>query len=959
MSLAPGTRLGPYEVLAAIGAGGMGAVYKARDTRLERVVAVKVILATTAATIEFRERFDREARAISALDHPHICALHDVGHERVPAAGGAHQEIDFLVMQFLEGETLADRLARASRPTSDPSIAASRPASEGGSTVSTVSALSTVSRGPLPVDVALRYAAEIADALDAAHRRGIVHRDLKPGNVMLTKAGTKLLDFGLAKLAAGPISGFEGGATRTSPFAGVQGGPLTGQGIILGTLHYMSPEQLEGREVDARSDIFSFGALLFEMLSGRRAFEGPSHAGVIAAIIGADPPELGDLADPKTRLPVVPRRALDRLLRKCLARDRDDRWQSAADLADELRWINEERLRAAAPDAAQAPAPLTAPASVSRRREGVWMVTTGLAVAAAIALAVWLYPRPEAPLAPVSFTVGPQEGTTLSIRPGLLAVSPDGQQIAFTTGESPTTRVWLRAMGSLEARPVPAADGAWHVIFSPDGRSIAFTGIGGQSGLRRVDLAGGPARTLADDAVQRAAWSPEGVILFTRRTDRRLMRVAEAGGPATPATELDTSREEAEHAWPVFLPDGRRFVFLARSRDSAKGALFLASLDSSERTHLVDVLSMPEYVPGYLLYHREGALMAHPFDERAGRLTGDPIPIVESVQFNAENGRAAIATSRSGVLAYRSGDALSLIALPTWFDRTGKRTGTIGQADRYLRGALAPDGRRFVVPIVDNASRAMDLFMIDVDRGISSRFTSDSAVDNAPLWTNDGESVVFSSNRKGALDLFIKSAGGAVPERVLFESADDKYAHGFSPDGKLLAFSSGSAGSRRLWVLPMTGEAKPYRLFPESSESLSESSARFSPDGKWIAYVGSTGPQAGNVFVQPFPPSGYREQISATYGNAPVWTSDSRQIAFVGPENSIMMTAVTPEGSRLRVGIPQRLFAQRQSVGAVGFTMSDQGDRFLLVVRSGDSREDDQSTLPLTVVLNWPGLVKR
>ena len=961
MSLATGTRLGPYEVLTPLGAGGMGEVYKARDTRLDRVVAIKVILASAAATVEFRERFDREARAISALDHPHICTLHDVGHERLPGAAGLLHDVDFLVMQFLEGETLADRLTRASRPSSGASLAESKPPSGDASAISNLSALSSLSRGPLPVEVALRYAAEIADALDAAHRRGIVHRDLKPGNVMLTKAGTKLLDFGLAKLAPAPISGLDAGATRTSPFPGAPGGALTGQGAILGTLHYMSPEQLEGREVDARSDIFSFGALLFEMLSGRRAFDGPSHAGVIAAIIGAESPELGELADAKTRLPVVARRALDRLLRKCLAKDPEDRWQSAADLADELRWINEERLRAVEPDAVRAEAAsLAPPPPVPRTRERVWMAATVLAVGAAVALAVWLYLTPETPPPPVSFLLDSPPGTTLSTGPGLIAVSPDGQQVAFTTSAEPTTRLWLRAIGSLEARAVPSADGAWHVAFAPDGRSIVFTGSGGQTGLKRVDLTGGPARTLSDDAFQRAAWGPEGVILFTARSHRRLMRVAAAGGPATPVTELDEARGESEHAWPVFLPDGRRFVFLARTRDAAKSALFLGSLDSTERTHLVDALSMPEYVPGYLLYHRDGTLYAHPFDERSARFTGDPVPIAEDVQFNAANGRAAFAVSRTGVLAYRRGDALDQSSTLSWVDRAGKVVSTIGQPGQYLRGALSPDRRRFVVPVVEPATRNMDLFMIDVERGISSRFTSDAANDNAPLWTHDGGSVIFSSNRKGALDLYIKSAGGAAPERVLFESPDDKYPQGVSPDGKLMLFTAGPIGGRRLWVLPLTGEATPSRVFPDASTTASESTGRFSPDGRWIAYVESSGPLASNVFVQPFPPTGYREQISASFGNHPAWSADGRTIAFMGPDNSLMTADVTPAGATLRVGAPQRLFSLRQSIGATGFTLDDRAEQFLLVIPTRTSQEsDDTSRMPLTVIVNWPGALGR
>src|SRR5688572_2896490 len=417
----------------------MGEVYRAKDTRLDRIVAIKVVLGHVSANAEFRERFDREARAISSLDHPHICTLHDVGHEG---------EVDFLVMQYLEGETLADRLARGSRPTSDPTRAPSAPSGPAATDIAAaIGAVSTMSRGPLPLDVTLRYAAEIASALDAAHRRNIVHRDLKPGNVMLTKSGTKLLDFGLAKLAEqSPVGGFGDMATRTSP--------LTGQGALLGTLHYMSPEQLEGRKVDSRSDIFAFGALLFEMLSGRRAFDGPSGspASVIAAIIGADPPALGELADVKTRLPLVAHAALERLLKKCLAKNPDDRWQSAADLSDELTWINEERLRAAVPvDASVAG---TAPAAPqSRGRERAWMGVAGAAVVSAGAFAAWSYPRPVTPPEPVSFFVEAPEGVDFAGGPGLLAISPDGRQLAFATGNTANRKIWIRPLSSLAASP--------------------------------------------------------------------------------------------------------------------------------------------------------------------------------------------------------------------------------------------------------------------------------------------------------------------------------------------------------------------------------------------------------------------------------------------------------------------------------------------------------------------------
>jgi eukaryotic-like serine/threonine-protein kinase len=955
-----GQVLGPYQVLSKLGAGGMGEVYKARDTRLDRVVALKVILTSTAGTAEFRERFDREARAISALDHPHICTLYDVGHDNGVA---------YLVMQLIEGETLADRLARAGRPSSHPTIMASGPTPPAGQPAADATIAATVttlsaSRGPLPIDVALRYASEIAAALDAAHRRGIVHRDLKPGNVMLTKSGTKLLDFGLAKLATNPISGFDEGATRMSPFGAVQGGAITGQGTILGTLHYMSPEQIEGREADARSDIFSFGAVLFEMLSGRRAFEpatssGPaSPASVIAAILSGDAPELGDLADTKTRLPIVARRALDRLLQKCLAKHADDRWQSAADLSDELRWINEERLRAAEPDAASTNTSTPAAAPVSRTRERMWMMTTGLAVVAAIAVAAWLYPQPAPVPTPMQFTLDPPAGTSFNTFPGFISVSPDGQHIAFTTGLSGDQKLWLRSVGAIEAQPVAAATGATQVAWSPDSQSITFN-LSGDNGLRRVDLAGGPARSLAEAAAERSAWSREGVILFTPRTaPQALMRVPAAGGPATPATELNAAAGEVSHAWPAFLPDGKRFIFLARNQDQSKSALFLASLDSMERTHLLDVHSMAELVPGFLLYHQDGTVYAHPFDDTSGRLTGDPLPIVEGVQVNAVNGRAAFATSPTGLLVYRTGRSNAESTL-TWLDRTGKVVGTIGEPGAYTRGALSPNGQRYVVPRQDSTNaNAGDLVMIDLARNIASAFTTSSPGATAPLWTLDGDSVVFSSNPKGVFDLYIKNAGGATPERLLYASADAKYASGFSPDGKWLAFSAGFGVSRQMWLLPTTGDSTPVRLFPD--ESASHSGATFSPDGKWVAYAAVPAGGVSNVFVQPFPPTGYREQVSATTGTNPVWSADGRQIAFSGVSaeaGPIRLADVTPTGTTLRISTPRELFTLVQRSGANGFTMDGRAERFLLVVPP--SQASGATEAPLTVIANWPSLVKK
>jgi serine/threonine protein kinase/Tol biopolymer transport system component len=947
-----GKRLGPYEVLAKLGEGGMGEVYKARDTRLDRIVAVKVIIGQAAARPEFRERFEREARAISALDHPHICTLHDVGHDRVTDAGGTAHDVDFLVMQFLEGETLADRLARSSRPTSDPSVTSTKPPSGDASAIVTMSSISTSSRGPLAIDGALRYAREIALALDAAHRRGIVHRDLKPGNVMITKTGTKLLDFGLAKLATPPVAGFEDDHTRAAP--------LTGQGAILGTLHYMSPEQLENRDVDSRSDIFAFGAVLYEMVAGRRPFDSPSHAGVIAEILGGDPPTLGELADTKTRLPIVARRALDRLLQKCLAKDPDDRWQSAADLADELAWINEERLRAAE---AEAPTPVSAAAPVSvappsRTRERMWMAATLLALLAA-GVTIWLYPPPPPDPSPVSFTMTPPDGTLLASGPGFVEVSPDGQQIAFVTSSdgSNVGSLWIRSLGSMIATRIPSGETAWHPVWSPNGKSIAFTGsvAGGVAGLKRIDLSGGPALTLATLASERPAWGSQGIVLFTGE-DGRLYKVADTGGAATAVTALDTARQELQHAWPEFLPDGRRFVYLARSSDRSKSALYLASLDSPSRSHIANAISMVEHVPGYLVYQSEGTIMALPFDDANGHPTGEPMPLVENVQYNETNGRAAFSLSETGLLAYRSGGtAMGQTAQFTWFDRTGKRLGTTGKPARYVDAALSPDGRRLVASERSQTGGALDLVMMDVERDVTTRFTSNEGDERSPVWTADSQSVIFQANEKGPSDLSIKAAGGATAERVLFGSLATETPVHISKDGATLLYEVGNGPSARLWSLALAGEGKPFQVFPDATDA--QRSGKFSPDGKWIAYV-SGPPRRANVYVQPFPPTGVREQVSTTTGNDPHWTAEGRQIVFVTSEGGLMSVDVTMAGGQVHAGRPQALFSQNIS-GASQFEMDAKGERFLLLIDPRPEGAVAPPPEPLTVVVNWLATLKK
>ena len=928
MPLSAGTRLGPYEIVAPIGAGGMGEVYKARDTRLDRAVALKVIQSSIADSPEMRERFEREARAISALDHPNICILYDVSREG---------DLSFLVMQFLEGETLADRLMRAGKPLSDPS----RPPSGSGETT-----LATVSRGPIAFDTVLKYAAEIAQALDAAHRRGIVHRDLKPGNVMLTKSGSKLLDFGLAKLAAGTPAPFGDGATRTSP--------LTSQGAILGTLHYMSPEQLEGRDVDARSDIHAFGVLLYEMLTGRRAFDGQSQAAIIASILNADPPAVAALADPRTTLPVVAQRALDRLVARCLAKNPDDRWQSAADMAAELQWIGEERIRAVPDSAVTAPGAGSIPDPSSRSRERVWMAVAGVAVAALAGAGIWLYPRAAPPPAPVSFTFDGPGGEPLSAGPGLLEVSPDGTRVAFMTGNGEATQLWIRPVGSLTSQRVARGDGAWHPAWTSDGRGLLVTAVGIAAPLKKIDLAGGAPTTLATSVFGRSATSSTGVVLF-EGGDRQLYRVPEAGGQATLAMAFDPARQETAISWPRFLPDGRRYLFVARSSDSAKTGIFLASLDGPGRTFLINAHSVVDYAAGYLFYQRDGTLMAHPFDARKGQLTGDAFPVVENIRYNAANGRAAFSVSETGVLAYAAGtdtaDASGRKVM--LLDKTGKGR-QIGQAGPYSGATFSPDGRRAIVTQDIGQPPVRSQWLLDLDRAVLTRFTVGSADERYAIWANDGSSVFYQSNRDGKFGIYRRQAGGAATtDEALWTDAEQLVPSAISSDGQRLLVTRGTGAVSRIWMLPLTGDRKPVEVFPGST--ISQHSAVFAPGDKWIAYVEQTGPgpTAAEVYVQPYPPDGRRVRVSPATGRFPRWTSDGGRIVYRASTDVITSVTMTPVAGTLRPSAPVELFkTTRPAVNNWYYSMDDRGERFLMVVPP-EAIAAEPKPSPITVVVNF------
>ncbi|HEY3122792.1 MAG TPA: protein kinase, partial [Thermoanaerobaculia bacterium] len=634
--IAPGCRLGPYEVLSALGAGGMGEVYKARDTRLERTVAVKVLPQHLSSSPEVRQRFEREARTISQLSHPHICALYDVGREG---------ETEYLVMEYLEGETLSERLVK----------------------------------GPLLLEQTLRFAIEIADALDKAHRQGIVHRDLKPGNVMLTKSGVKLLDFGLAKALPSPGGRGVGGEGLT---ALPTEGNLTKEGTILGTFQYMAPEQLEGKEADSRTDIFALGCVLYEMATGKNAFTGASRASLISAIMSSEPAPIS------TVQPMSPP-ALDRVVKTCLAKDPEDRWQTARDVLLQLKWIHEGGSQAGLP----------APAAARRRNwERLAWVAAAAGVAAALALAAMLVSRTHETRRMVQSSILPPEKATFAFEFGPVAVSPDGRRLAFvarpTDGRS---ALWVRPLIGLSAQPLPGSEGASYPFWSPDSRFLGFF-AGGK--LKKIDASGGPPQTICDARSGRGGtWNREDVILFAPAAREGILQVSSAGGTPSPATRLDETRQEIGHRLPVFLPDGRHFLFLSSSGPELR-RLVCGSLGGRETRELLRVNSNVSYVePGYLLFYRERTLFAQRFDAKRIELRGEAFPVAEQIQYLPDRGFGVFSASNDGTLVYQRASAVA--SQMVWTDRAGKPIETVGPPGLYRCPRLSYDGRRVAVDIED------------------------------------------------------------------------------------------------------------------------------------------------------------------------------------------------------------------------------------------------------------------
>ncbi|HYJ34049.1 MAG TPA: protein kinase [Candidatus Binatia bacterium] len=875
MNLTPGTRLGAYEIGGLIGSGGMGEVYRARDTRLERTVAIKVLQGDLALSPETRQRFDREARIISSLNHPHICTLYDVGHQ---------DGMDYLIMEYLEGESLADRLQR----------------------------------GALPLPEITKIGMEIADALDRAHRQGLVHRDLKPGNIVLTKGGAKLLDFGLARMTGLE----EAPRSLSSP---TMSRPLTAEGTIVGTFQYMAPEQLEGAEADARSDIFSFGSVLYEMASGRRAFEGKSQASLIAAILRETPAPISSIRD------VIPP-AVERVILRCLEKNPDDRYQTARDVLLDLKWAAEAGSRAGIP----------APVAARRKhRERLAWSLAGAGLAAALLLGGFtVMNRPPEPV-PLRFFAPTPKGIILNDTP---KVSPDGRYVAYNASDS-TGRscIWIRPLGSLAAEPLAGTDGARRPFWSPDSRYLGFMQ---EAKLRKIVVQGGPPQTICDSqSAGDGTWNRNGIILFDGSPTDSIRMVSAGGGTPTAATTIDHVHGEVGSAWPHFLPDGRHFLFLGLSSRPDATTLKVGDIRSSKVVTLAHGnFSRIEYVaPGYLLFARDRSLLAQPFDTRALRFTGDPFPVVDDVAVGGGVGSNADFSSSRSTLVFRGGAAGRKMKL-LWADRSGKVLQAFGAPGDYFGLSVAPDGRRVASSFGDDNA---DVWVVDPARDVNTRLTFDPGNDFSPCWSPDGSRIVFTSDRIAPTGIYMKLASGAGAESLRFRLPNRASICGWSRDGRfMIGLTRQPTTTWDVWVFPLDGSRAPY---PFISGPAADVEPAISPDGHWISYSSN---ESGRweIYMQPLDGSGGKLQVSNQGGRDAHWRADGREIFYVAPTGFITAVDVTL-GPTLSLGTPRPLFRytlDQLDPNGHYFDVSADGQRFLI------RRAMDAVDAPVTTVfVNW------
>lgn len=857
MSPVTGQRLGPYEIVAPIGAGGMGEVWRARDTRLDRSVAIKMIPAGLAASAQLRARFEREARSISQLSHPNICALFDVGD-------------DYLVMELLDGESLADRLTR----------------------------------GPLPLEQVLRIGIEVASALHCAHRSGIVHRDLKPGNVMLTKSGAKLLDFGLAK----PLTSE---AAPLATAAATQQHPLTEEGTIVGTYYYMSPEQLTGGAVDHRSDIFALGALLYEMVTGRRAFEGKTKTSVIASILDRDPPAL-------TTLNAEAPPPLERVVVSCLAKDPDARWQSAHDVALELK-----ALRDGVPSAGAR--------EVAPRTRVMRAAAVALAVALAAAGGFFAARRMEPTRGAVHAGIISPPGLTVTD----FVVSPHGDMVAMIAGRS----LWLRDLAAATARQVEHSEDAEIPFWSPDGRSVGYFAGGS---LYKIAVSGGPPVLIRGDLgfVLGGSWGADDTILLGVTGAAGIKRLSASGGALTPVTTVDARQREGQHIWPSFLPDGRHFLFLSDADAVEDHIIYVASLDAREpRKRLVSgAMSNASYAGGYLLYVKARTLMAQPFDLDRLSVTGAPHPIHDNIADT--DFHHYVFSGSPGALGFSTFDPRSRLHL---IERSGKETATFGEPADWVSVSWSPDGRRCISERVDSERRMGTLWMADLMRGVINEFVVDRPFAAVGLWSADSSQVLYTADPKGTETPFFMKRGDGSGDRNVTTLTTPGYPSSWAGDWVAIERPSGASLADVIAVSISSGKQITVAHSP-----LWENDAAFSADGRWIAYQVN-----GKIVVKPFPPTGAQFTVSSVPGAHPRWRGDGRELFYAG-ERGIYAIPIEAKGMSLEAGIPQLVLAAtlKPYKNRAPYDVSPDGKRFLLNIQ-------DNYDQPAHLILDWTSTLRQ
>lgn len=896
MPLSSGTKFGPYEIQSPLGAGGMGEVYRALDTRLNRTVAIKVLASHLSSSPELKQRMEREARAISSLNHPHICHLYDIGSQN-----GA----DFLVMEFLEGETLAERLRKAS----------------------------------IPFPEIYEIGIAIAEALALAHRQGIVHRDLKPGNIMLTQGGAKLMDFGLAKplglhsatsASAVPPS-FTAAATLSGPSPL---SPLTTAGTIIGTIQYMSPEQIEGKEADARSDIFAFGAVLYEMAAGKRPFEGKSQLSLASSILEKDPDPISTI---KPQIPP----AFEHVLTTCLQKNPEDRYLAAHDIKLELQWIAAERPPSAAAS--------TSPTSSGSKRERLgWAFAVVLAILFGIA-AGFLIHRPAQSAQSIRTVIDAPLNTTLSLSgdfAGPPVLSPDGGTIAFTaTGASGKPTIWVRPLNVLEAHSIPGTESAIFPFWSPDGRALGFFTEGK---LETIDLEGGSAQIICDAPFARGgAWTPDGVILFSPNTQMPLMRVSVNGGTPTPLTTIDPSHHTS-HRWPFLLPDGKHLLYLAIHHDTSKTAnntIYYASLDGKENRPLFRSQSNAVYANGYVLFARGDQLMAQVLDPGSGTLSDEPRILARGVMNDVTTWHMDASAAENGLMVYGSGGNADLQLV--WIDRTGKKVSTIADKFTNLMGArVSPQGDRVALQIDVGIN---DVWVLDVARAVKTRLTFGPVQNTSPVWSPDGKWIAYASVRNGHSNLYRKHSDGSGAEELLLSNDQADTAEDWSRDGKYLLYSHGGMGmDSQLWAVPLEGDRNPWMVVPHAAVLYG---ARLSPDGHWLAYESN---ESGTVqlYIVPFRGGQGKWQVTSNGSSGPAWTGDGKELFYMDPGFNLFVLSVKEVDGAPQLGTPQQI-PITTSAPQVFYDIAPDGKKILI------DNVAQQVSPSVTVVTNFTAGLKR